>query len=348
MLDPVIQASTCAAIAQVYALNVGSHRRRFRKIAFPGGFVAKPKQETVSVSFHFLTRSSKKGDASAADTPFTQLEFDALFTALNSKPAIDLTKPSAADRVRYRLEAPIEKVTRHDARTITGTFKGAYSGHAYDNTAKGRIPANSISLRPFHFLLYLSDSGRIYIGCQYLGQFGGYTGLQRTVSDAIAKREGIESHSFRLGGAHYKGAVPKEVHVSFSDRSGSIAKGNKFGKRGIIVFTRDGNEGFEDAVSKRLFPHLGKSKGDMKKAVAELISESELLEVKDADIEDCTVIAAVNGRKTVINMIESGSFATRFALDVGVNADGHPEYEPTRLAMLSKLKDEIISRKENV
>lgn len=307
----------------------------------------KPKQETVSVSFHYLTRGQKKGDE-LVNVPFTQTEFDALFAVLDAKPKIDLTNPSAADRVRYRLEAPIDRVTRHDQQTVTGTFRGAYSGHAYDNTAKGLIPANSISLRPFHFLLYLSESGRIYIGSQYLGQFGGYGGLQRTICDAIANRDGVESNSFRLGGAFYKGAVPKEVHVSFADRSGTIAKDNKFGRRGVIVFTKDGNEGFEDKVSKRLFPHLGKPKGDMKKAVADLIGESELLGVKDADIEDCTVVAAINGRRTVINMIESGSFATRFPLDVTVNADGHPDYEPTRIAMIDKLKGEIISRKEDV
>ncbi len=310
--------------------------------------MAKPKQETVSVSFHYLTRTLKRGDGSTECVPFSQAEFDALFATLNAKPKIDLTNPTAADRVRYRIEAPIDLVSRHDQKTVTGTFRGAYSGHAYENTAKGLIPANSISLRPFHFLLYLSESGRIYIGSQYLGQFGGYGGLQRTVSDSFANREGIESSSFRLGGAAYKGAVPKEVRVSFADRSGSIAKGNKFGSRGVIVFTKDGNEDFEDKVSKSLFPHLGKPKGDMKKAVADLISESELLGVKDADIEDCTVIAAVNGRKTVINMIESGSFATRFPLDVEVNADGHPEYEPTRIAMIEKLKGEIISRSEDV
>ncbi|WP_313576593.1 hypothetical protein [Brevundimonas sp.] len=312
--------------------------------------MAKPKKkETVSVSFHYLVRMVGNGGKDALPVAFTSSDFDALFGAIQAKAPFDPNDEEAADRIRYRSDAPMENVIRVDDRTVFGTYKGSYWGHAYDNTMRGRIPAESISLRPFHFLLYLSKSGRIYLASQYLGQFGGYSALQRTISDLMPGAGFIMPHSVRLDGASYKNAQAKEVKVTFAEKPASLAASNKITSAGMIAFRKMSKEdGFEAEVAKRLFPFLGGPKNEMRKAIASMLNESSLMEVSESDIMDCTVLAKVNGGTKTIYMLESGNFATKFHIDVKVDDDGHPDYNQTKIAILDVLREEIISRSSDV
>ncbi|TJV41886.1 MAG: hypothetical protein E5Y02_16550 [Mesorhizobium sp.] len=273
--------------------------------------MARRKNEAVSVSFHYLIRLVQEG-GNYVERRFTSAEFVGLHNSLVAKPPIDMKDERIADKIRARLDAPIENVEKPTDRLITGTFRASYWGHEYQNTARGSIPADSISLRPFHFILYFGDNGRIYVGTQYLGQFGGYTALERTVSDLLPRSETIRSHSFRLGASHYRNAEPKEVRVNVLNRGSSIASQNTFGQKMTIAFTKSGKDDPMPAhVKSRLLPFLGGQVHDVRRAVARLVNESELIDVQDEDIEDCTVLASVNGRSQVIHMFENGSFATR-------------------------------------
>lgn len=303
------------------------------------------KQEAVTVSIHYLMRVRYRDDGSPVVIPFREAAVEQLYAAIKAKPPFDYSDQEAADRLRLREEAPIDHIEKIDDRTLFGTFKAGYWGHAYDNTAKGRIPADSISLRPFHFLVYLSDNGRIYIASQYLGLFGGYQVLRKTISLLLGEPKSIESYSYKIGAGAYKNAIAKEIRVSFSSKSPSISSNNVIGDAGMIVFRkRSKHDGFEEEISKKLIPAIGKSQTDVRKAVASLANQSELLALKDTDIEDCTVIASVNGKRKVIYLLESGSHASRFPLDVKVDKDGHPIAAQTKAAMLAVLEDEIISR----
>src|SRR5688572_7219133 len=71
-------------------------------------------------------------------------------------------------------------------------------GHSYRNSSKGEISADSINQRRFHFLLYLAESGRVYIGTQYLGNFGAYEPLRRTIIELFSGSQAIHSHTFRV------------------------------------------------------------------------------------------------------------------------------------------------------
>jgi hypothetical protein len=205
-----------------------------------------------------------------------------------------------------------------------------------------------VSLRPFHFLLYLSEGGRIYVGSQYLGQFGGYGALQNALRNFLNDPDEIFSHSFRVGASSYAKAAAKEVRVSFSSHNASIAANSTFTQSGMIAFKKaSSNDGFEQQVSNRFLSLIGLPRNEVKKAVAALLNESDLMDVKDTDIEDCTVLASVNGHRKVIYLMESGSFASRFPIDVPIDDDGHPKFAETRAAMIKSLKDEIISRQKD-
>jgi hypothetical protein len=208
-----------------------------------------------------------------------------------------------------------------------------------------------VSLRPFFFLAYLSESGRIYVGSQYLGTFGGYGKLERTLRLFLpSSKDRIASISFRHDGSSYKGAKPKEVRVSFLRKPKEITGAQKFGQYGAMAFKRSSSkdEEFNTTVSTHLLAKLGQPKAVLKKAITDMLAGNELLALRDDDIEDCTVIATVNGENRTINVIEAGHFATRFPLGIAEYIKGHPDRAKTKAAMLKLLEEQIISRSERV
>lgn len=309
--------------------------------------MARYKREAVTVSFHYLRREQREDGGELKVIPFSEAEFATLTQRLKSLKPLDLTDEDVRDRLRFRGMAPIEKVQIVNDRTVFGTYRGSYWGHAFENTERGKIPAHSINLRPFYFLLYLSESGRIYIGAQYLGQYGSYIALKNTIVHLLDNSKGVVAHSFRLDAAAFQKVEPKEIWIQVAKQSPSLASGNVFAEGALIAFKpSERGSAFGAEVKRRLYPVLGTSKDKIQHAVAGIVKESKLLDVDDEDIRDCTIVGEVNGKRKTIYMLGQSSFASQFPLEVGVNEDGHPLPEPTKKAMLEVLSDQIISRSE--
>ncbi|MRG56375.1 hypothetical protein GF108_12380 [Phyllobacterium sp. SYP-B3895] len=309
--------------------------------------MAAKKNEEVSASFHYLTRTKKDGEREML-IPFTAEEFNGLFDKMASQKPIDLSDEKEVDRLRFRAEVPLVNVKRADARTITGTFKASYWGHAYDNTVKGRIPAISVNLRPFHFLIYLSESGRIYIGSQYLGLFGGYESLKKTLVDMLPNRKQVRSRSFRLGAAYYRNAEPREIRVNVANKSTSLAgRSSVRGKMTIALSRASKSDPLVEKVKTSILPFFGGKQSQIQRAVADLMNESDIIEIDDEDIVDCTVLAEMNGKTRTIHMFETGHHASKFSLDVPVDEEGHPANDQTCKAIVAVLRDQVISIAED-
>ena len=308
----------------------------------------KQKREEATCSFHYLVREDRDSGDEPKIVPFTEDQFKAFSDKLLAQPDIDLNDDETCKRLKATLNAPVEKCEMVDDRTVFGRFRSLYSGHSYENTDVGEVPFSSVSLRPFFFLAYLSESGRIYVGSQYLGQFGGYTGLFRTLRQFLP--EPVVSHSFRHDRTSYQGAKPEEVRVNFSRQPKEITGTTKFGQRGAMTFKRSSSkdEQFQTTVSTNILAKLGQPNAALKKAVAGLLTGNEMLSLRDDDIEDCTVVATVDGKRTTINVIEAGHFATRFPLDIAEYIKGHPDRAKSKAAMLKLLKNQIIKRTESV
>jgi len=321
-------------------------------VAYSAGVsLAQKKREEATVSFHYLVREKRVDGKDPQIVPFTQDEFKAFCDRLVAQPDVDLTDDETCKRIKTSLNAPVEKCEIMDDRTLFGRFRALYTGHAYENTDVGEIPDSSVSLRPFFFLAYLSESGRIYVGSQYLGTFGGYGKLERTLRLFLPfSKDRIASISFRHDGTSYRGAKPKEVRVNFSRKPKEITGAQKFGQHGAMAFKRvnSKDEEFNTTVSTQLLAKLGQPKAVLRKAIADMLAGNELLALRDDDIEDCTVIATVNGENRTINVIEAGHFATRFPLDIAEYIKGHPDRAKTKAAMLKLLEEQIISRSERV
>jgi hypothetical protein len=314
--------------------------------------MAKQKREEATCSFHYLVRA-KRDDMNNLETmPFSEEHFRSFGEALIAQPEIDLKDKYTRDRIKAAVSWPVENCEWVNARTLFGRFRALYSGHSYDNTDVGEIPDSSVSLRPFFFLAYLSESGRIYVGCQYLGHFGGWTGLYRTLKDFLPEKqnETIAPHSFRSEANSFQNAKPKEIRVHFSRKPKEITESAKFGQRGAMAFKRSSNkdEDFKTAVSTKILAKLGQSSAVLRQAVAEMLSGSDLLALRDDDIEDCTIVATVNGKDRTINVLDAGNFATRFPLDVEEYIKGHPDRDKSKVAMLKLLEVQIIARHELV
>lgn len=309
--------------------------------------MATKKKEAVSVSFHFLLRVRKNGEA-ADVIPFTIDDLAALFQKMKAQKPFDISTEADIDRLRFRKEAPLANLELVSPRIVTGTFKASYWGHAFDNTHKGRIPSESVNLRPFHFVLYLSESGRIYIGSQYLGLYGGYDMLRKTLVDMLPNSREIQSQSIRLGASYYKNADPREIRVNVANKAKSIAGKSNFGGKVMISFSRTNKEDpLVDKVKKRIIPFFGREQTEIRKAVAGLMNQSDVVEIDDDDILDCTVLAEVNGKKTTIHMFENGIHASRITLDVPVDDEGHPGNSETCKKILNELKDHVLKVTEN-
>jgi hypothetical protein len=305
--------------------------------------MAPRKNEEVSASFHYLVRLRKSGDQEVV-TPFTMTEFVALFNKMQSQKPFDLSSQASIERLRSYKEAPLENLGMLNQRTITGTFKASYYGHGYDNSEKGRISADSVNLRPFHFVLYLAESGRIYIGSQYLGLFGGYRILRDTIKGMLPDSAGVRSLSYRLGASYYKNAVPKEIRVNVANKATSIAGRSQLGGKMMIALTRTSKEDpLVDRVKRGIIPFFGQGQEAVRHAVASLMNQSDVIEIDDDDVIDCTVLADMNGKSTTIYMFDNGIRATRFKLDVAVDDDGHPANADTCNEILNALNDHVIS-----
>ncbi len=302
------------------------------------------KREAVTVSFHYLIRELDDGAGNKKQWGFSDEEFDELSKRLTGLQPMDLTSEDVKDAVRFKRAVPIENVELVNARTVFGGYRAAYWGHAYENTAVGKIPADSISLRPFYFILYHGEDERIYVGVQYLGQFGSYEGLKSTIISFLSGKKTIVAHSFRQDSVTFQDVEPNEVRVKVARSPTEISAPTTITDEAIVTFKKGRNDiGFADRVKGKLLPVMGTNADAVKKAASEIVRDSGLIDVADEDITDCTVIGTVNGHRKTVYMISEGLFATTFHINPTFNADGHPDPEPTRAKMIEVLANRVIA-----
>ena len=234
-----------------------------------------------------------------------------------------------------------------DERCAFGTFKAPYSGHSYENSEKGKISAESVNQREFHYVLYLSDSGRLYIGCQYLGNYGAYVPLSNALKRFIDKREATKSYSFRNNSYDLHAGIPVEVQLTINRKGKKITGASALARKGMITLQRqEKGDAFEESARERLIPILTGSLEGRREALAKHLNDTGLLEIADEDIANCSILVDINGREKRFYFFDTDSVATRYYMDVKLTNDGHPEPKQARAKMREILVREIIQVKE--
>ncbi|GGB21841.1 hypothetical protein GCM10011324_34800 [Allosediminivita pacifica] len=304
-------------------------------------------KESVSVSFHFFEKGVRQDDGHFNASAFSQDEFENLLAKIEAQPDPDLDDPYDFDGVKYGRIVPFLELERVDERTLFGQFRSAYWGHAFENTEKGVIAADSLNLRNFCFLLYLSEGGRIYLGCQYLGNYGDYGSLSRSLFKKIGLGPNVRSCSYFSEAEDLMNTIPQEVRVTLSSSNKELAAGNVFNSGSMVAFKKSGkDETFEVTVRDNLLSMVGQPVPQIKKQVAAMLSQNEIFSVDDEDILDCVVTVRkmkARGKKTVYLFGQSGR-ATKFHMDVELDDDGWPVLAKAKSKMLKKLDEEIINK----
>jgi len=308
------------------------------------------RKDKVTVSFHFLTRTIKEDGKEPRTDDVKLSEFQAAMAQIAAMPPVDTSTQAGVDQLRFSTTVPILGLCELENNLFFGCYKGVYTGHTYENTAKGEIPYDSASLRSFYFMAYWSKpKGRVYIATQYLGQFGDYTGLKNTIVRAFANSKGLESHSFRNVSTAFQKVEAKEISIEYLRKGQDAGTANSFGRGATVVLRRSGDgSDFAEATRKRLFSIFEGPKEKIKAEVAKILREDQLMSVSDEDILDCTVLAEVDGSNRRYHFINDSNFATHFELSVSMTVHGHPDPEQLKGSMRSLLKNEILKKSENV
>lgn len=247
-------------------------------------------KESVSVSFHYFEKGVRQKDGQFNASKFLKQEFDDLLAKIEAQPEPNLNDPNDFDGVKYGKVVPFLELEKVDDRTFFGQFRSAYWGHSFENTEKGKIAAETLNLRNFCFLLYHSEGGRIYLGCQYLGNYGDYSSLSRSLLRMLGLGPNARSCSYFSEAEDYMNTIPQEVRVTLSSNSEALAAGNVFSSGSMVAFKKSGkDEAFELTVREKLLSMVGQPIAEIKKQVAAMLSKNEIFSVADDDIRDCVV-----------------------------------------------------------
>lgn len=306
-------------------------------------------KESVTVTFHFFEKGDLGESGDFLTTPFDQSDFDALAAKISEQPAVDPNDPDDFDRLKFGRLVPYLNVERANNRTLFGQFKSAYWGHSFDNTEKGKISASSLNLREFCFLLYLAENGRIYLGCQYLGHYGDYTSLNKSINSKLNLGNKVRSHSIRSDMEDFRNMIPQEVRISLFSSGKTITSTSAFSKGSMVAFRKGRkDDNFEISVKDRLLSIIGQPHPVIKKQIATMLNENEHYSVLDDDIENCVVtVRKIKSKSTrSIYMFGNNARATHFHMNVNLNDDGLPKLTSAREKMIEKLNEEIISKNE--
>ena len=312
----------------------------------------KAQREDVSLTFHYIKRLKKKKGLDGKEKlfldPFTDEDFDALHTNLVKHSKRNIKDEKFHSALKARRHVRIEKIEKTE-RYIYGIYGNSYSGHEFDNSVFGTIPADSLNIRPFFFMLYHSEEGYIYIASQYLGNYGGYTTLKSTLYSFLGDASNLNTICFNTNGVYADLAEPKEVQISFSRKSKDIGKSNSYGRVGMFSFKKgEKDDGFTKKVKKDFFSLLkNNSQSERRKLIAQIMSNNNLYELTEEDIDDCKIHAIVNERTRTIQIFDDLNRASRFPVDVTVDKNGHPPYEKIKDETKKLLKTEIVSVKLN-
>lgn len=299
-------------------------------------------RELPSVSFHYLKYLDDPQDTDTA-RGFTEGEFEALLTSIADQAPLDLGEALILERVRSGNLIPFSDFHLDGKRCAFGRFKAPYSGHSFENSDKGKIEASSVNQRLFNFMLYHTNDGRIFAGAQYLGNYGGWGHLSNGLKGFFDQKNKIQSTSIRKQGNLFEHVYPKEIKITVSKKSESIDKKNILTQEQVITLRRgkDGQE-FEKETRRSILSILTKPLDKRGDELRKVLQDSGLQEFDDYDIEDCVVVADIKNGTKRYHIFENGLQATRFALAVPLDNDGHPIIEPTRNAMKQVFIEQIL------
>lgn len=273
--------------------------------------------------------------------PFSENDFLNLKSLITSLPPLDRADKATFERLRSGAIIELFNPYVNNEGILFGRYRTPYSGHSYENTSVGKIPAHSISLRSFHYMLYLSKTGKIYVGSQYLGQFGGYGYLLPQIKRLVNASNISSKTVFDLSLFSGKFTI-KEIRATIHRKSEDIfTTTNPLKDRRVTVIQRSPNNAnrFDEVAKSSFLSNIKKTFDLRKKSIESALADLSILDLDSELLEDCILVVDMGkGKQRTIPLFDKDPMALRFPVECELDSEGHPDVTQIRAAMLTVLE----------
>ncbi|MEP3054453.1 hypothetical protein [Ascidiaceihabitans sp.] len=298
----------------------------------------------VTTSFHYLVKTAKNEDdpENPIESGFTRNEFQRVVDRITDLTPLNERDENVIERIKAGTDLPFGEHELVDESLHFGRFDGAYYGQQFRNNMLGIISADSLNLRPFHYLITQLRDGKILIGVTYHGQFGDYEGMSKCLMHILRGNYNIDSRTLRSLSGEIGNGVPVELKLTYRRPDERPERQHLFGRSGVIAIK---NTEFGDDFADQVGAVAARVRGDVrhrKQILADIVNDGEMLELNDEDIIGCTAVVREQGRTRTIYLLGENNFATKFLLDVQFDANGVPRQNQVRDEMVRVLREKIV------
>lgn len=304
----------------------------------------KSRNSLVTTSFHYLVKTAPNEDdpENPIESGFTPAEFERVVERISDPAPLNERDPDVIARIKDGTDLPFGEHELVDNSLHFGRFDGAYYGQQFRNNLLGVISADSLNLRPFHYLITRLRGGKILVGVTYHGQFGDYEGMSNCLMHLLRGNYKITSRTLRSLAGEIGNGVPVELKLTYRKADDRPERRNLFGRSGVIAIkSTEFGDDFADQVSDV----TRQVHGDVrrrKKILSQIVNNGELLELDDEDIIGCAAVVRENGRTRTIYLLGENNFATKFALVVDVDVNGVPHQNQVKDEMVRIMREKIM------
>lgn len=299
----------------------------------------------ITASFHYLvkTQRAENDPSKLLDAPFSSAEFQRIVDRISNTATLDENDPDVITRLKLGQELPFREFQDLGLDSYFGVFDGVYYGQEYRNNLKGVIPADSLNMRTFNYLISRLRDGKILVGVTYNGQFGDYEGLKNCLCHLVRGNYSVSSRTITSLSDEVGNGVPTEIRLTYRNSSDRPERKGLFGKTGVIaVKNADFGDGFDSEVAKVADRVRGDEK-TKKRALANFVKQGNVIELDDEDIIGCSAIIRQDGRTTTVYFLGGNNIATKFRLNVTIGSGGLPNQEEVKKEMTRIMRDRIMS-----
>jgi hypothetical protein len=303
------------------------------------------KVNLITGSFHYLVKTlpNEKNPKEPLEAPFSQAEFDRIIARISNVTPLNVKDPAVVDSIKAGYDMPFLSHEEIDTGLYFGEFEGAYYGQEYRNNLLGRISADSLNLRQFHYLLTRLRDGKILVGVSYNGQFGDYEGIRRCFLHLLRSTSyQIKSKTITSLVDEIGDGVATEIRLNYRKANSRPEKRSIFGDSGVIAIKASE---YGDEFGEKIGELAKNVRGDVKarkRALAAIVNQGDLIELADDDIVGCSAIVRENGRQTTVYFVGGSNMATKFRLNVEVDVNGRPNRNHVRQAMIEVMRNKVI------
>ncbi len=295
----------------------------------------------VTASYHYVVQRPRR-DTEADEVGFSAADFSKLCAHLSDVTPINFKDDAELTKIKHGEKLSLLKATQISKTRLFGQFEAAYYGQEYRNTQVGKIDAESVNLRTFHYVIDHRRDGRIVIGNQYLGNFGDYEGLSYFITKILTTDKNVvRTKSFTSLKHEIGNGTPVELKVSLNKPDKKLGGRSLFSRTGVFAIKgSDYGDDFEADI-RQFIPKVKGSLDDRKAALARIISQGDLMDIDDEDIADCTVVMRKDNSQYTVYIVGGNNISTKFPLGVHVPPNGLLDYDRVRSEMERILNDVV-------